>query len=424
MANTFPTPLTRTAKIDYSKITQNDFDEVLKDLEDMKKKITIQKIIEDNHNYEIYYSKSEQTWRTYLPDDTKRNHRRPVKRKNKEELENVVAEFYIEKKRQADRNAVTLRSLYKEWLIYRRDYTAAKSKTIQENMTQWNHFFDKSELADMSIQDIRPITLIRFFRKVTKDRTYTYKRISNARSVLNGIMDYAIEEEIIESNPVSNVNFKKFTYKPVENQCDNVFSKEDTIRLLKYLKNIDEPYSLAIQLSFYLFIRIGETKALRWEDIDYQKKTLYLHTQLSTERTLNDDLTFSKRRVVVYDQMKGNTSDGYRYQYLTDEALKILSRARRLNPFGTYIFEPYGQPMTTDRFNRKLKAYCEAARVPYHSSHKIRFYNASTAYNGKNLVTISKLMGHSQVETTLHYLRNVRSDEDFSQAYMNLGLSI
>lgn len=328
MANTFPTPLTRTAKIDYSKITQNDFDEVLKDLEDMKKKITIQKIIEDNHNYEIYYSKSEQTWRTYLPDDTKRNHRRPVKRKNKEELENVVAEFYIEKKRQADRNAVTLRTLYKEWLIYRRDYTAAKSKTIQENMTQWNHFFDKSELADMSIQDIRPITLIRFFRKVTKDRTYTYKRISNARSVLNGIMDYAIEEEIIESNPVSNVNFKKFTYKPVENQCDNVFSKEDTIRLLKYLKNIDEPYSLAIQLSFYLFIRIGETKALRWEDIDYQKKTLYLHTQLSTERTLNDDLTFSKRRVVVYDQMKGNTSDGYRYQYLTDEALKILSRAR------------------------------------------------------------------------------------------------
>lgn len=37
------------------------------------------------------------------------------------------------------------------------------------------------------------------------------KRISNARSILNGIMSYAIEEEIISHNPVSDVNFKQFT---------------------------------------------------------------------------------------------------------------------------------------------------------------------------------------------------------------------
>lgn len=70
---------------------------------------------------------------------------------------------------------------------------------------------------------MKPITLIRFFREVTRNREYTHKRISNARSVLNGMMSYAIEEEIIEHNPVSDVNFKQFTYKPVENQSDNVF---------------------------------------------------------------------------------------------------------------------------------------------------------------------------------------------------------
>lgn len=58
----------------------------------------------------------------------------------------------------------------------------------------------------------------------------------------------------------------------------------------------------------------------------------------------------------------------------------------------------------------------------HHSSHKIRFYNASTAYDGKNLVTISKLMGHSQVETTLHYLRNVQKDERQILAFSDLGL--
>ena len=88
----------------------------------------------------------------------------------------------------------------------------------------------------MKIGEIKPITLIRFFREATKDRQFTHKRVSNARSVLNGIMSYAIEEEIISHNPVSDVNFKQFTYKPVEVQSDNVFSRDDTHKLLNYLR--------------------------------------------------------------------------------------------------------------------------------------------------------------------------------------------
>lgn len=394
-----------------------NIDEVLKDYENMTNK----KILEQ-HKYNIYFSETEQAWRTYLPDDTKKNKRRPIKRKEKAHLEKEIINFYLEKEKVEKLHKITLQSLYEEWLIFRRDCTSAKPKTIQENMCEWNLFFKDTELAQMAITDIKPITLIRFFRQLTKDRQYTHKRISNARSVLNGIMAYAIESEIITHNPVSDVNFKQFTYKPVEVQSDNVFSKEDTVKLLSYLSCINEPYSLAIQLSFYLFIRVGETKGLRWSDIDYESRTIYLHRQISTERVLNDDLTFSKRQTIIYDQMKGNTSHGFRKQYLTDNALKILERAKQLSPNSTYIFEPDGRLMTTDSFNRRLKKYCRECGIPYHSSHKIRFYNASTAYDGKNLVTISKLMGHSQVETTLHYLRNVQKDEHQMLAFNGLGL--
>ena len=240
---------------------------------------------------------------------------------------------------------------------------------------------------------------------------------------LNGIMSYAIEKEIISHNPVSDVNFKQFTYKPVEVQSDNVFSRDDTHKLLNYLRCIIEPYSLAIQLSFYLFIRVGETKAIRWEDIDYNNRLVYLHRQATCERTLNDDLTFSSRKVKVVNQMKGNTSHGFRKQFLTDEALKILHKAKELNPNGIYVFEPNGEIMTTDSFNRRLKKYCKEAGVPYHSSHKIRFYNASTAFDGNNLTTLSYLMGHSETATTLHYLRNVNKRKNDRLAFQNLGIS-
>ena len=121
--------------------------------------------------------------------------------------------------------------------------------------------------------------------------------------------------------------------------------------------------------------------------------------------------------------MKGNTSHGYRKQYLTDEAITILEKAKELNPCGTYLFEPDGAIMTTDSFNRRLKKYCKEAGVPYHSSHKIRFYNASTAFDGNNLTTLSYLMGHSEVATTLHYLRNVNKGENNMLAFQKLGIS-
>lgn len=162
---------------------------------------------------------------------------------------------------------------------------------------------------------------------------------------LNGIMSYAIEKEIISHNPVSNVNFKQFTYKPVEVQSD------------------------------------------------------------------------------VVNQMKGNTSHGFRKQFLTDESLKILHKAKELNPNGIYVFEPNGEIMTTDSFNRRLKKYCKEAGVPYHSSYKIRFYNASTAFDGNNLTTLSYLMGHSETATTLHYLRNVNKRKNDRLAFQNLGTS-
>ena len=307
--------------------------------------------------------------------------------------------------------------------MYKRDDTSVKAQTIQEYVSEWNRFFKDTELVKMKIGEIKPITLIRFFREATKDRQFTHKRVSNARSVLNGIMSYAIEEEIISHNPVSDVNFKQFTYKPVEVQSDNVFSRDDTHKLLNYLRCIIESYSLAIQLSFYLFIRVGETKAIRWEDIDYNNRLVYLHRQATCERTLNDDLTFSSRKVKVVNQMKGNTSHGFRKQFLTDEALKILHKAKELNPNGIYVFEPNGEIMTTDSFNRRLKKYCKEAGVPYHSSHKIRFYNASTAFDGNNLTTLSYLMGHSETATTLHYLRNVNKRKNDRLAFQNLGIS-
>lgn len=392
-------------------------DKTMKEIQNGLEKI----ILETYHKYQPFFSESDSTWRSYIPDETKKTKRKLIKRKKKEDLEKFLVNHYKELYLDKSRKNTKLRELYKEWMIYRRDETAAKAGTIRKNRAEWNKFYEHSVLADMNVTDIRPIDLIRFFRKLTKDRTYTRKCVTNLRSLLSGIFSYAVEEEIITHNPILDVNFKQFTYKPVENQSDNVFKKDEVEKLLSHLRTINEPYSLAIRLAFCLFIRIGELKALTWDNIDLENRRIYLNSQIIQEPTLNDDLTFSHKETRVENYIKGCTSHGYRKEYLTDTALAVLEKAKELNPDGELVFMPYGRPMTTDRFNIYLKRYCEEAGIPPRTSHKIRFYSASVAFNGKNLATISKMMGHSQTATTMHYLRDVIQEDNLEETFRNLG---
>lgn len=182
-----------------------NIDEVLEDDMTMKEaKTKLEAIILENHKYKIYYSNSEKAWRSYLTDDTKTSGRRPIKRRRKENLEKAIIEYYKAK----NRVNITLSELFSEWMIYRRDETAAKAATIRKNNSEWNKLYKNSVLADMRVADITPIILNRFFRKLTKDREYTRQTVTNARSLLSGMFSYAVEEEIITHNPILDVDFK------------------------------------------------------------------------------------------------------------------------------------------------------------------------------------------------------------------------
>lgn len=252
---------------------------------------------------------------------------------------------------------------------------------------------------------------IRFFETITKDGNLTSKTVSNLRSLLNKIYSYAIFEDIVSHNPVKDVDFSKFNYYVPDNS-EEVYSSADRKKLLCYLKDIKEPYSLAIQLDFHVTCRIGELKALKWSDIDFDNRTISINKQDVQQYDMNEDLSFSSSQSQVVNRIKGNKPMGKRTIPMTGEAMRILKDAAEINPDGEYVFMPFGKRMLTDTFNEYLHKYCDQAGIKYHSSHKIRFTSCSTLYDGQNLAALSRLMGHSKVETTLHYLRNTNPDDD------------
>ena len=116
----------------------------------------------------------------------------------------------------------------------------------------------------MKLKDLTVHDFIRYFRNITKDRSMTRKKFNNLKSILNGMLYLAIERGIIERNCLQDINYKQFPYKS-ENRDIFPYTEEERMLIINHLG--DDLYSLAIKLDFYLIIRIGELKGLKWTDI-------------------------------------------------------------------------------------------------------------------------------------------------------------
>ena len=174
---------------------------------------------------------------------------------------------------------------------------------------------------------------------------------------------------------------------------------------MKGASALDNDYARAITVTFCLYTRIGEIKALKWEDIDFKKRTINIHS--SMRRTHDKD---GKQIYIYTNTTKGRKKSGQRVEPMSDTAFKVLKEQRRQNPFSEYVFMENGHAPDTTQFNRWLKRICKDVDVVYLSSQKIRFSAVTRMHDsGIPLSKIQKIAGHATPSTTEGYIRNKKS---------------
>lgn len=324
----------------------------------------------------------------------------------REELIDKLYEYYFNN---------TLEDVYKQWVKHRSKTKIVSGKTIEEDIGIWNRFLAKSEVSQMQIAEIKPKHLMKLFQTWTGNGLITRKDFNNRKSVLNGIFRFAVLNEVITYNPITSIPCNDLKYKlPLAKK--KAYTIEERAALLSYLQTLEpDAYILAIMLAFYGIFRIGEIKALSWNSHD--KNTVVIRQQLVEERTLEDDLSLGTPQKVI-KQPKGNPYYSIRTETLSDQGVAILKKMKEINPNGELLFMYKGRPLTTETFNRRLKKYCNAAGIPYLSSHKIRFTGASMLYNaGVKPIDIQPLLGHSTLSMTEHYIgQRVQESPDSQMA--------
>ncbi len=338
-----------------------------------------------------------------------------IRRKTYEQFIDAMFEAYYP---EGVTSRITFGECFEQMLDYRRTKAKVAELTVTHYQSDYTKYVKGTDLDRKLIREIKPRDIIHFVDDITgmdpntKDWKLTKKQFTNLKTVLSKTLEYAMTEEIIDTNPIAGLKFGDIQFKLEKSTEEEYYDSEDRTKILNYLNSLPEQtnYQLDIHFMFCTICRIGEVKGLRWKDIVLGEDGYYIHIC----REVVDRAVGGKNRVQVeVSHTKGNKETGIRDMPLSDEAIKVLRMAEERNPDHTdedLIFpNKSGGYFMTNRFNENLKKICEAVGVKYRSSHKMRFYGiAACAETTEDILVTQRIAGHSNLGMTEYYANKGR----------------
>lgn len=372
----------------------------------------------ENHPYEIYTisKKGVLYFVTYVFDETKPNHRKQITAKTKENLENKIYENH------KYRYLLTFEKVSIEYLKYYK--ATVKDTTFARTMSDYNRFIPECTFAHKSITSIKPIDIKEYLQHTILKEKLKKRAYSNLKALLNGIFRYALDKEYISKNPmtdlmISTANLQQPTRKTKE---EEVYTNKEKDLLRDFIKadwnNYKNTVPYAILLSFQLGLRVSELVALKWCDIDSNKRYIHIQRQETICNKYDDNLVQIESSVHEIKEYT-KTQAGNRLLPLTQEALEILKNIETWNTSNEikseYIFaDTDGRTFNRQRINTCLYSYCNKVNIIKKSSHKVRRSVISSLLdNIANKKAVQSFAGHEELETTLNsYYKDITEDED------------
>lgn len=170
-----------------------------------------------------------------------------------------------------------------------------------------------------------------------------------------------------------------------------VFTEPELKRLGQTILRQPDEMGLGVLLTAHTGIRLGELCGLQWQDVDAQ--TGLLHIRRTVERIAQPG---GITRLTVQTP-KTDTSE--RWVPIPREMLRVLGPKSRSEGFLLTGGETLPDPRTCQY---RYKALLERCGVRYRSFHALRHtYATRCIERGVDVKSVSELLGHSDVRTTL-----------------------
>lgn len=267
-----------------------------------------------------------------------------------------------------------LENLFQEFLQYSKtNHSPASQKRYRAILDNFKGFL-KDYPYLTKISHLTP-KLFEDYKAFRKKEEAANKTINNELQTLGAMFNLAIKWGYATISPVKGISHLK-----EDNDKKPRFLSQEECKIL--LENCgEELYPI-----FYAFLNTGMRKSelenLEWSDIDFERR---------------------KIKIQIKDGWRPKTSE--REIPINDVLLEVLKQHKAKTHNGHYVFHKKGEIIDPNVLRKKLMVITKKCGFPDVTKlHTFRHTFAShLVMKGVDLPTIKKLMGHSDIETTMIY---------------------
>jgi integrase len=280
-----------------------------------------------------------------------------------------------------NRKTISLEDLTKEYLDEKKHHVKPRTMERYEQLKERidAYFKDNFPAACPDIRMIDAKYLREFIDGLLEGgegiKALKKKTINNIMVFVKSIFKYAIENHYLEENPTYKLKEFRIPRKGIVE-----FYSDEELKLL--FNNLDEHWLLPIKFMLHTGLRRNEMIFLRWSSVFLDPKNPHIVVESQED----------------FETKTGNT----RTIPLNAEAVKILEERKNVNE--TYVFTDINNNIIHRNaplihLNKALKKAGLKGNI-----HELRHTFASKlVMSGVDLYTVSRLLGHSDIETTMIY---------------------
>jgi site-specific recombinase XerD len=226
------------------------------------------------------------------------------------------------------------------------------------------------------LEDVSPTWVSRFKEYLLTETTLHQNTARNYLKEIKHTLNQAVKDNILPRNPADGVQNIKFI------EPDRLFLNEDELELFSKVNSpseIETCVKKAFMFSCLTGIRLSDLKTLKWENIDHStSRTLLIKRQIKTKTKIHNIISKSSWDII-------NNQEKH------DPSQPVFPYMSRVAGSSAEILARLGQRAGITK------------RISWHVAR--RTFALQMLENGVDIFTVSKLLGHAKIATTIIYLQ-------------------
>mgnify|MGYP000725315515 CR=1 FL=1 len=272
-----------------------------------------------------------------------------------------------------------IHSLHSEFCQYQKTFKNNTPRTIKWFEEIFNYFVTHMEI--IHLEQVNRQILMRWFIKGKSEKNWSAKTIRNRMTALSIFFKYCVNEGYLEENPLDKIDKPKVEkYIPSHLKINEAAYILDWLKISTFKSLFQKKRAIAIIAMFlYTGLRLSELMNLKHIDVDFENKTILI----KAGKGRKDRSLPMIRRLEVY------LKDYLRYR--KDEVYFFTSIQKK-------------GIMSSQVIKRLFTKIKKGTEIHIHA-HKLRHsFAVQMLEGGCDIYTLSKLLGHSDINTTTIYL--------------------